>query len=122
MGPDKEKLPWCYRNVTPHGKRADVPFRIAATALTGTRLGSGLVRGPDGGTVVTPLPRLRKLGLIGTTLIVLGGLLVGVPPLRDPVLQASVFKELRAFTTPAVLCVFLGVSMLMLSWWRLGRL
>jgi hypothetical protein len=70
----------------------------------------------------TSLLRCRKLGLAGSALLVLGGVLAGVPPMRDPILQASFFKQLRTLTTPTVMCVFAGVSLLVLAWWRLGRL
>jgi hypothetical protein len=70
----------------------------------------------------TALLRCRQLGLAGSAILVLGGVFAGVPPLRDPILQAPVLQSLRALTTPAVMCVFVGVSMLLLAWWRLGRL
>jgi hypothetical protein len=70
----------------------------------------------------TSLLRCRKLGLAGSALIVLGGLFAGVPPMRDPILRASFFQQLRTLTTPAVMCVFVGVSLLLLAWWRLGRM
>lgn len=70
----------------------------------------------------TSLLRCRKLGLAGSVLIVLGGVFAGVPPMRDPILQAHFFQQLRTLTTPAVMCVFIGVSILLLAWWRVGRL
>jgi hypothetical protein len=68
----------------------------------------------------TSLLRIRQLGLAGTVLIVLGGVLAGVPPTRDPVLRAPVLESLRAFTTPWVMVVFAGLALLLLAWWRLG--
>src|SRR5258705_2172527 len=100
MGPDRKKLPRRYRNVIAQRKRADVLLRIAATSL----------------------PRYRKLGLAGTCVIVFGGVFAGVPPMRDPVLQLHFLQQLRTLTTPAVMCVFVGLSMPMLAWGRVGRL
>jgi hypothetical protein len=74
------------------------------------------------GVSAAALLHCRRLGLIGSAVLVLGGILVGVPPLQDPVLQQPVLRFLRTFTTPAVAVVFVGVCMLMLAWWRLGRL
>jgi len=68
------------------------------------------------------LQRCRQLGLAGSAILVIGGVFAGVPPARDPVLRAPVFEQLRALTTPAVMCAYVGVSMLLLAWWRLGRL
>jgi hypothetical protein len=70
----------------------------------------------------TTLLRNRQLGVAGAILIVVGGLFAGVPPLRDPLLRLAVFESVRAQVTPGVLTVFVGVSMLLLAWLRLGRL
>jgi hypothetical protein len=70
----------------------------------------------------TTLLRNRQLGVAGAVLVVLGGLFAGVPPLRDPVLRLPVFESIRAMVVPGVLVVFLGVSMLLVAWLRLGRL
>jgi hypothetical protein len=69
-----------------------------------------------------PLLRCRRLGLAGSAVLVLGGIFAGVPPMRDPLLREPMFEAVRRFTTPAVMCVFVGVSLLLLAWWRLGRL
>jgi len=68
------------------------------------------------------LMRLRRLGLAGSVTLFVGGVLAGVPPMHDPVLQSAPLKALRAWSTPTVLIVFAGICMLMLAWWRLGRL
>ena len=68
-----------------------------------------------------PLHRSRRLGAVGSAVLVLGGVLAGVPPLGDPVMQSPALQQLRTLTTPSVLCVFVGVSLLMLAWWRVGR-
>jgi hypothetical protein len=70
----------------------------------------------------TTLLRNRQLGVAGAILIVVGGLFAGVPPLRDPLLRLPVFESIRAQVTPGVMAVFVGVSMLLLAWLRLGRL
>ena len=70
----------------------------------------------------TTLLRNRQLGVAGGILIVLGGLFAGVPPLRDPILRLPVFESVRAQVAPGVLVVFVGVSMLLLAWLRLGRM
>jgi hypothetical protein len=76
----------------------------------------------DVATTYGALTRLRRLGLAGSLITVLGGILVGVPPMRDPLLQQPPFQFLRTLTAPAVMVVFVGVCLLMLAWWRLGRL
>jgi hypothetical protein len=70
----------------------------------------------------TTLLRNRQLGVAGVVLVVLGGLFAGVPPLRDPVLRLPAFEAVRALVTPGVFVVFVGVSVLLLAWLRLGRL
>lgn len=102
MGLDREKLPWRYQKFIDRRKRSDVPSELSPPA--------------------TSLSRCRKFGLIGSALIIFGGLFAGVPPMRDPILQAPFLKQLRTLTTPSVMVVFIGVSLLMLGWWRLGRL
>ena len=67
------------------------------------------------------LLRNRKLGLAGSVLVVLGGLLAGVPPARDPLLRLPILESLRALTTPWVMVVFAGLSLLLLAWWRIGE-
>jgi hypothetical protein len=70
----------------------------------------------------TTLLRNRQLGVAGAILVVLGGLFAGVPPLHDPLLRLPVFESIRAMVVPGVLVVFVGVSMMLLAWLRLGRL
>lgn len=81
-------------------KRADVPIQAKTTTLQ----------------------RHRHLGTAGSAVLVLGGVFAGVPPLGDPVMQAPLLRYLRTLTTPSVMCVFVGVSLLLLAWWRVGRL
>lgn len=82
---------------------------------------------PDRTTRARPEPthslrRLRQLGTVGSAVLVAGGVLAGVPPLNDPVMQAPILQQLREPVTPGVMVVFIGVCMLLLAWWRLGRL
>lgn len=70
----------------------------------------------------TALLRYRRLGLAGSAILVLGGVFAGVPPTRDPLLRNSAFEAVRALTTPSVMCVFVGVCLMLLAWWRIGRL
>ena len=70
----------------------------------------------------TTLLRNRQLGVVGTTLIVAGGLVAGVPPLRNPVLRTPELESVRALTTPGVMITFAGVTTLLIAWLRLGRL
>jgi hypothetical protein len=111
MGLDKEKLPWRYQKFIDRRKRSDVLSEISRP-----------VNSPDSETDANSLSRCRKIGLIGAVLIVFGGVFSGVPPMRDPILQAPFLQHLRALTTPSVMVVFIGVSMLLLAWWRLGRI
>jgi hypothetical protein len=73
-------------------------------------------------TPTTTLQHCRRLGLAGSAVLVLGGMLAGVPPKHDPVLQLPFLQTVRTFTTLTVALVFVGVCTLMLAWWRLGRL
>jgi alpha-1,6-mannosyltransferase len=73
-------------------------------------------------TPTTTLQHCRRLGLAGSVVLVLGGMLAGVPPKHDPVLQLPFLQTVRTFTTLTVAVVFVGVCLLMLAWWRLGRL
>jgi len=75
-----------------------------------------------GRTPATTLQQCRRLGLAGSAVLVLGGMLAGVPPRHDPVLQLPFLQTVRTFTTLTVAVVFAGVCLLMLAWWRLGWL
>ncbi len=68
------------------------------------------------------LQRCRQLGLAGSAVLVIGGVFAGVPPVNDPLLRSPALEQMRTLTTPAVMCAFVGISMLLLAWWRLGRL
>jgi hypothetical protein len=64
----------------------------------------------------------RTLGVAGSTVTVVGGLLAGVKPLGDVAIDLPVILELRASTALSVFVVYLGLTMLLLAWWRIGVL
>jgi alpha-1,6-mannosyltransferase len=64
----------------------------------------------------------RRLGLGGSIALLVGGVFAGMPPSADPFLQHPIIKALRVFITPSVALVYIGLCLLMLAWWRLGRL
>jgi alpha-1,6-mannosyltransferase len=64
----------------------------------------------------------RRLGLAGSIALLIGGVFAGMPPSADPLLQQEALRAMRAFITPAVALVYVGLCLLMLAWWRLGRL
>jgi hypothetical protein len=68
------------------------------------------------------LRRVRVLGLAGSATLVLGGVVGGVVPSQDVLAGLSIVQALREWTVPAVACVFVGVTLLLLAWWRLGSL
>ena len=69
----------------------------------------------------TSLSRVRYLGLAGSAIIVVGGVLGGIIPTQDFLARSTLVQTLRQQAAPAVMVVFIGVTMLMLAWWRLGR-
>jgi alpha-1,6-mannosyltransferase len=64
----------------------------------------------------------RRLGLAGSVFLLVGGVFAGMPPSQDALLQQPAFKAVRAFVTPTVMLVYIGLCLLMLAWWRLGKL
>ncbi|WP_319460908.1 polyprenol phosphomannose-dependent alpha 1,6 mannosyltransferase MptB [Micromonospora sp. RTP1Z1] len=64
----------------------------------------------------------RALGVVGSTVTVVGGLLAGVRPLGEVAIELPVILELRASTVLSVSVVYLGLTMLLLAWWRIGML
>jgi hypothetical protein len=52
----------------------------------------------------------------------MGGLLAGVTPLGDIAIDQPLIQRLRASTALAVFVVYLGLTMLLLAWWRIGAL
>lgn len=70
--------------------------------------------------VAPTLQSARRLGLFGSLALLLGGVFAGMPPSADPLLQQEPLRSMRAFITPAVALVYVGLCLLMLAWWRLG--
>jgi len=68
------------------------------------------------------LMRYRLLGLAGSVVTASGGVLAGVLPARDPLAHLPGVRELRGSITCAVLVVYLGTTMLLVAWWRVGGL
>jgi hypothetical protein len=68
------------------------------------------------------LARCRRLGLAGSLALLVGGVFAGIPPKSNPLLQHADLRELRAFTTPTVALVYIGLFVLVFAWWRLGQL
>jgi hypothetical protein len=68
------------------------------------------------------LRRVRYTGLAGSAILVAGGVLGGIVPSQDFLARSPLVMGLRQQIVPAVMCVFVGVAMLLLAWWRLGRL
>jgi hypothetical protein len=68
------------------------------------------------------LTAFRTLGVAGSIVTVVGGLLAGVRPLGEVAIELPVILELRASTVLSVSVVYLGLTMLLLAWWRIGVL
>ncbi|MFU8850767.1 polyprenol phosphomannose-dependent alpha 1,6 mannosyltransferase MptB [Micromonospora sp. SL1-18] len=66
-------------------------------------------------------PRHRLLGMLGSTVIAVGGLLAGVLPLGELAIDLPLLHDLRTLTTLSVSVVYVGLAMLLLAWWRVGR-
>ena len=62
----------------------------------------------------------RALGIAGSVVIVAGGLLAGVMPLGDLMIDMPVVTALRTSTVLSVSVVYVGLTMLLLAWWRIG--
>src|SRR6476661_8903467 len=62
----------------------------------------------------------RALGVAGSVVIVAGGLLAGVTPLGGLMIDMPVVTALRTSTVLSVSVVYVGVTMLLLAWWRIG--
>jgi hypothetical protein len=62
----------------------------------------------------------RTLGVAGSAVIAGGGLLAGVTPLGDVAVDLPLIRALRASTVFSVFVVYLGLTMLLVAWWRIG--
>jgi alpha-1,6-mannosyltransferase len=68
------------------------------------------------------LKRSRLLGFAGSALLALGGSAVGALPVRDPFESVPGLRELRAAPGIALVCGYLGLTLLIVAWLWLGRL
>jgi hypothetical protein len=68
------------------------------------------------------LGRYQALGAVGSAVVVLGGLLAGVVPIGDRLGEFSAVRELRESEALSVLVVYAGLAMLLIAWWRIGRI
>ena len=68
------------------------------------------------------LRRVRQIGFAGSSVLILGSVLAGIMPWRDPFAISTTIRHLRSLTAPSVAVVFVGVCLLLLAWWRLGHL
>jgi hypothetical protein len=64
----------------------------------------------------------RKLGVAGAVVVVVGAVLAGVQPFSDPLARLPGVRELRESTVLSVLVVYVGLTLLLAAWWRIGAL
>jgi hypothetical protein len=64
----------------------------------------------------------RKLGAAGAVVTAAGGVLAGVQPFSDPLARLPGVRELRESTVLSVLVVYVGLTLLLAAWWRIGAL
>jgi hypothetical protein len=70
----------------------------------------------------TGLAQCRRLGVAGSIVIVAGGLLAGVTPSDNAMIDLPGIRDLRSSAVLSVLVVYLGLTMLLIAWWRIGAL
>ena len=64
----------------------------------------------------------RRLGLASSATIAAGGALAGALPIRHPFADLPGVRELRTSTLLSVFVVYVGLMMLLATWWRIGGL
>jgi hypothetical protein len=62
------------------------------------------------------------LGLAGAVVIAAGGQLAGVAPTHGPMPLVAGIEQLHAATVSATAMVYVGLTLLVVSWWNLGAL
>jgi hypothetical protein len=62
------------------------------------------------------------LGLAGAVVIAAGGQLAGVAPAHGPMPLVAGIEQLHAATVSATAMVYVGLTLLVVSWWNLGAL
>ncbi|MCW3816145.1 polyprenol phosphomannose-dependent alpha 1,6 mannosyltransferase MptB [Micromonospora sp. DR5-3] len=67
------------------------------------------------------LAALRTLGVAGSLVTVVGGLLAGVRPVGEVAVDLPIVHQVRASTALSVAVVYVGLTLLLLAWWRVGR-
>jgi hypothetical protein len=70
----------------------------------------------------TGLAYCRWLGVAGSAVVVAGGVLAGVAPIDDSVIDLPWVLDLRSSAVLSVLVVYLGLTVLLIAWWRLGAM
>jgi hypothetical protein len=68
------------------------------------------------------LVQVRALGTIGALAVAAGGSFAGSLPVGGPQLVALRTRIIGDTVDPAVVCVYVGLTLLVVAWWRLGRL
>jgi hypothetical protein len=68
------------------------------------------------------LRRCRLVGATGSVALAIGACAVGALPARDPFAAMPGIRDLRAAPVLAMACAYLGLGMLLVAWWRIGRL
>lgn len=68
------------------------------------------------------LTRYRVLGAAGSVLLAAGGISAGALPAHDPFAHLPAMADLRSRSGPGLVCVYFGLALLVVAWWRLGRL
>nr|WP_240940005.1 polyprenol phosphomannose-dependent alpha 1,6 mannosyltransferase MptB [Planosporangium flavigriseum] len=64
----------------------------------------------------------RTVGASGAVVIAIGGLLAGVQPFTDPAGVLPGVRDLRESAVLSVLVVYVGLTLLLAAWWRIGAL
>ncbi|MEU5943535.1 polyprenol phosphomannose-dependent alpha 1,6 mannosyltransferase MptB [Micromonospora sp. NPDC047548] len=85
-----------------------------------TVLGSAAAKRSDGSESSRSLAGTWMLGVIGSAVTAVGGLLSGVTPLGEIAIDLPLILDLRARATLSVFVVYVGLTMLLLAWWRIG--
>jgi len=67
------------------------------------------------------LDLVRRLGTVGSLLLLIGSLGAGAVPIYNPVVTLPVIGLLPRINSAAMACAFLGMGMLIVAWLLLGR-
>lgn len=97
---------------------ADIRDVTGGTAVLGVPVTESCDRA---GVPGNDLPRCRLLGFAGSALLSLGGFAVGALPVSDPFGSVPGLRELRSAPGVAMVCGYLGLTLLVGAWLWLGR-